>query len=124
MLDKHWVKSIFVIFFAQITFVGLFALFFYHQKDETAGLSVVLGGLIYCVPALLTNLFMNRASNTSAALVLVKVYLGTIYKVIVSICLFIYVFKNIPINIGFFLTTYALAFVTQYIKSYVLHTRN
>ena len=124
MFDKHWVKSVFIIFLAQIMFVGIFSLFFYQLKGNTAGLSAVLGGLIYCVPSLLSNLFMNRASNTSAAQILVKVYLGAIYKLIVSICLFIYVFKNIPIIIGVFLTAYAMAFVTQYIMSYVLHTRN
>jgi F0F1-type ATP synthase assembly protein I len=122
--DMRWLKSLFIIFFAQLIIAGLFALLFYYAKDKMTGLSVILGGLVYCVPALLAGLFMSRASNKSAVLVLVKAYLGTLYKMIVSICLFIYIFKNIPINSGAFFSAYAITFVTQYIMSYVLHKRN
>lgn len=124
MSDKHWLKSILLTFLGQMVVVGLFSLFFYQTKSEVAGLSAILGGLVYSVPTLLANLFMNRVSNTSAMLVLAKAYLGTFYKLIVSICLFIYVFKNIPISIGVFLTAYILAFVTQYALSYILHKSN
>jgi len=124
MVDKQWLKSLFIIFFAQIVFIGLLALFFYYTKGEMAGHSAVLGGLVYCIPALLSGLFMSRASNTSAALVLAKAYLGIIYKVIITICLFVYVFEYIPIIIWVFLTAYFMAFVIQYITSYVLYKHN
>jgi F0F1-type ATP synthase assembly protein I len=83
--------------------------------------SVVSGGLIYCVPALFAGVFMSRASDKSAMLVLFKAYLGTIYKIGITVCLFIYVFKNIPINISVFLIAYTMMFVTQCVMSYVLH---
>lgn len=124
MSDKHWLKSILLTFLGQMMVVGLFSLFFYQTKSEVAGLSAILGGLVYSVPTLLAGLFMNRVNNSSAMLVLAKAYLGTLYKLIVSICLFIYVFKNIPISIGVFLTAYMLSFVTQYALSYVLHESN
>ncbi|TEW53217.1 ATP synthase subunit I [Psychromonas sp. RZ22] len=122
--NKYDYKNLFIIFIVQSIFVGIFALFFYLTKGETAGMSAVLGGLVYCVPALFASLFMSRASNASATLILAKAYLGTFYKIIISIALFIYVFKNIPITIGVFLTAYAIAFITQYVMSYVLHKRN
>lgn len=124
MVDKHWLKSLFIIFLVQIVFVSLLALFFYYIRGEMAGYSAVLGGLVYCVPALISGLFMSRASDTSAALVVAKAYLGTIYKMIITICLFIYVFEYIPIVIWIFLKAYILAFVAQYITSYVLYKHN
>lgn len=124
MLDKHWLKSLFIIFLVQILFVVLFALVLYYTKGKMASTSVILGGLVYCVPALLSGWFMSKASNTSAALVLVKAYLGTVYKMIITICLFIFVFKHVPISIGLFLSAYLLAFAAQYITSYVLYKHN
>ncbi|MFT6927328.1 MAG: ATP synthase protein I [Psychromonas sp.] len=122
--DGQWLKNVFVIFFGQLISLGLFSLFFYYTKDKTTGLSVILGGLVYCVPTLLASLFMSKASNKSAVLVVTKAYIGTLYKLIVSICLFIYVFKNIPINAGVFFTAYTITLATQYVMSCVLHKRN
>lgn len=124
MSNEYNIKKIFVVFFIQIVFIGLLSLFFYFMKGNTAGLSVGLGGLVYCVPAVFAGLFMSRANNTSATLILAKAYLGVFYKVIISIALFIYIFKNISISIGMFLTAYTSAFIIQYIMSYVLHKRN
>lgn len=124
MQDKQWLKNLFIIFLSQIVFTSLLALFFYYAKGKIAGISAVLGGLVYCVPALLSGLFMSRASDTSATLVLAKVYLGTIYKMVVTICLFIYVFENMSISIWIFFTAYLATFVTQYIMSCVLYRRN
>lgn len=79
------------------------------------------------VPTLLANLFMNRVNTTSATLVLAKAYLGTLYKLIVSIVLFIYVFENIEdikVNAGIFFSGYVIAFVTQYALSFFLHKSN
>ena len=123
MSDEHGTKKIILIFFSQIVFVGFFSLFFYITKDNTAGLSVVLGGLVYCVPAVLASLFMSRADNASAMLIIAKAYLGMLYKTIISIALFIYIFTHVPISIALFLTTYAATFITQYIMSYVLYNR-
>lgn len=124
MADVRWLKNSFIIFFSQLAIVGLISSIFYLTIDNITGTSVILGGLIYCVPVLLAGIFMSRASNTSAMLVFVKASLGTLYKVIITICLFIYVFKNIPINISVFLIAYATAFVTQCVMSYVLHKSN
>ncbi|AGH79981.1 F0F1 ATP synthase subunit I [Psychromonas sp. CNPT3] len=123
MSDEHCVKKMLLIFFSQLVFIGFFSLFFYLTKDNTAGLSVVLGGLVYCVPAVLTSLFISRADNASAMLIIAKAYLGMFYKTMISIALFIYIFKHIPISIALFLTAYAATFITQYIMSYVLYDR-
>jgi len=95
--DVNWLKSSFIIFFSQLIIIGLFSIFFYFTQDTITVVSVVLGGLIYCVPALFAGVFMSRASDESAMLVLFKAYLGTIYKIGITICLFIYVFENICI---------------------------
>ena len=124
MADVNWLKSSFIIFFSQLIIIGLFSIFFYFTQDTITVVSVVLGGLIYCVPALFAGVFMSRASDESAMLVLFKAYLGTIYKIGITICLFIYVFKNIPIHISVFLIAYAFIFVTQCIMSYVVHKSN
>ncbi|MCW8995289.1 MAG: ATP synthase subunit I, partial [Psychromonas sp.] len=119
MADQRWLKSVFIIFFGQLVMIGLFSLFFYYTKDKITGISVISGGLVYCVPTLFAGVFMSRASNKSAALVLSKAYLGTLYKMIITIALFVYVFKNIPINIVVFFVAYAMTFVTQCVMSYV-----
>ena len=123
MADMQWLKSLSLIFCSQLVIIGLFSLFFYYTKDELSVVSFSLGGLVHCVPALFAGLFMSRASNTSAAIVVFKAYLGTLYKVIITVCLFVYVFKSIPINISVFLIAYAAAYVTQCVMSYVLHKK-
>ena len=122
--DMQWLKSIFIIFFGQLIIIGLFSLFFYYTKDEITGHSVISGGLVYCVPAFFAGLFMSRASDKSAMLVLSKAYLGTLYKIGITIFLFIYVFKNIPIIISVFLAAYIISFVMQSIMSYILYKSN
>jgi F0F1-type ATP synthase assembly protein I len=123
MSDIQWLKSLSLIFFSQLVVIGLCSLFFYYTKDKLTVVSFSLGGLVYCVPALFAGLFVSRASNRSAALVVFKAYLGTLYKIIITVCLFVYVFKNIPIDISVFLIAYAVAYVTQCIMSYVLHKK-
>ena len=122
--DVKWLKSIFIIFFGQLIIIGVVSLFFYYTKDEMTGLSVVSGGLVYCVPAFLAGLFMSRTSDQSAMLVVSKAYVGSLYKVGITIMLFIYVFKNMPINISLFLAAYVFTFVTQSVMSYILHKSN
>jgi hypothetical protein len=123
-LDVEWLKGVIIIFFGQLIIIGLFSLFFYHTKDEIIGHSIISGGLVYCVPALFAGLFMSRASDKSAVLVFTKACIGSLYKIGITICLFIYVFKNIPIDISIFLIAYSLTFVTQSIMSYILHKSN
>ena len=117
-------KKISFLFFSQVVFTVLFSLSFYFIKGDIAGLSAVLGGLVYCVPAALASIFMSRADKVSAVLILAKAYLGMFYKTVMTIVLFIYIFKNVPINIGVFLSAYTVGYVTQYIMSYVLNKHN
>ena len=121
MADVRWLKSSLIIFFSQLVVIGLFSFFFYFTQDKIIVNSVILGGLIYCVPALFACVFMSRASDKSAMLVLFKAYLGSIYKIGITIILFIYVFKNIPINVSVFFSAYAIIFVTQCVMSFVIH---
>ena len=123
-LDMRWLKSVTFIFFGQLVIIGLFSLLFYYTKDEIIGHSIISGGLVYCVPAFFAGLFMSRASDKSAMLVFTKACVGTLYKIGITICLFIYVFKNIQIDISIFLIAYSLTFVTQSAMSYILHKSN
>jgi len=120
----RWLRIISFMFFSQSIIIGLFALFFYYTIDEIAGNSVVSGGLVYCVPAFFAGLFVSRTSNKSAVSVLTKAYIGSLYKIGITIFLFIYVFKNIPINISVFLAAYLITFVAQSTMSYFLHKSN
>jgi len=124
MFDDNWLKSSFFIFLGQLLIVGLFSLSFYYLKSELFGFSALLGGLVCCGPLLLANAFMGKASKTSAHLVLAKVYIGMAYKIIISICLFIYIFKYMDIEIVPFAITYVATYVAQYAMSYILHNRN
>ncbi|MBL4828851.1 MAG: ATP synthase subunit I [Aliivibrio sp.] len=124
MLNNSWAKGSFVAFLCQIIIVIVFAMFLYHTRGEIAGISAILGGLVYCGPTLLANLFMSKSSDNLATAVVAKAYLGTIYKMAVSICLFIYIFKYISINIAIFLAAYVIALLTQYATSYVFLNRN
>jgi F0F1-type ATP synthase assembly protein I len=124
MFDDNWLKSSLIIFLSQLVATGLFALSFYYVKSELFGFSALLGGLVCCGPLLLANAFMGRASNTSAHLVLAKVYIAVIYKMVISICLFVYIFKYMNIEGVAFAVTYVATYVTQYAMSYILHNRN
>jgi F0F1-type ATP synthase assembly protein I len=123
-VDVRWLKNTFVIFFSQIVIIGFFSFFFYFTKDKITGVSVITGGLTYCVPTLFAGIFMSRASDKSAPLALLKGYLGELYKIIITICLFIYIFKNIPIEISIFLIAYGLMFVMQSVMSFVVNKSN
>ena len=122
--DAGWVKNLSLIFFGQLVIIGLFSLLFYYTKDKTTSISVVSGGLIYCVPALIAGLFMSRSSDKSAELVVAKAFLGTLYKIVITVFLFIYVFKHVEIDIVFFLSAYTMTFIAQYVISYVLYKSN
>jgi len=123
-VDVRWLKDTSIIFFSQLVIIGFFSLVFYFAKDKTTAYSVVSGGLVYCVPTFIAGIFMSRASDTSATLALSKAYMGSLYKIIITVGLFIYVFKNLPIYIGVFLITYAATFVMQCAMSYVVHKSN
>jgi len=122
--DIRWLKIITLMFFSQSIIIGIFAVFLYYTINEITGNSVASGGLAYCVPTFFAGLLMSRTSNKSAVYVLTKAYFGTFYKIAITICLFIYVFKNIPIDISVFLGAYLIAFVTQSAMSYFLHKSN
>ncbi len=124
MLNNGWLKGSIVAFLCQLIIVTFFASFLYHTQGEIAGISAILGGLVYCGPMLLANLFMSKSSDTSAKAVVARAYLGTIYKMAVSVCLFIYIFKYMSINIAIFIAAYVITLLTQYATSYVFLNRN
>lgn len=125
MLDNNRIKSILIIFFSQliISFI-LASLFYLFSENKDIALSIFLGGLIYCGPALFAIFFMERVNNESAQQIVAKAYIGMLYKIIITIALVIYVYQHIPISIVYFIIGYLVNYLAQYIMSYVLHYRN
>lgn len=89
-----------------------------------AAWSVIFGGLVYCVPYWLTSLYLHKPGADTAAKVMVKAYVGFIYKLIVTACLFVYFFKYKEVHIITFFLGYIAAFVVQCILSFGINKRN
>ena len=118
-------KSYLIIFLTQLLITLVLSTAFYFTiENKDIALSVFLGGLVYCGPSLFANFFMERASNKSAQQIVAKAYLGTLYKTIITICLFVYVYQHAHIDIAYFVVGYLVSYLVQYAMSYVLHYRN
>lgn len=121
MLKESWNKRILILFFSQLFILLILTVFFYlFENNEKISLSFFLGGVVYCGPSLFANFMMGREKRNSAQKIIKKAYLSSLYKTIISIILFIYIYKKIAIVLCFFMLGFLVVYFVQYFVQYVV----
>jgi F0F1-type ATP synthase assembly protein I len=115
MLNKWFLLS----FFWQLAFFILTATILNYLLDERSGYSALLGGLAYCLPTLLANIYMHKPSNDDERMVVGRAYISNVYKLIMTAGILVFVFKEVDIRAGVFIACYCLAAVVQFVTSFV-----
>ncbi len=122
MLEESWNKRILILFFSQLLFLLILASFFYlFEKNEKIAFSFFLGGMVSCGPSLFANFIMGKVNSEVVQNIIKKAYLSSLYKTIITILLFIYIYKKIAIVFVFFLLGFFVVYLVQYVMSYFLN---
>lgn len=95
-----------------------------HVDNEVAAWSVIFGGMVYCLPNWLVGLYLNKPGADSAAKVVMKAYIGFVYKLLVSVALFVYIFKFKQVHLLTFFLGYIAAYAVQCMLSFGINKRN
>jgi len=109
---------------AQTMVIGAVSFICMYAQGEVAALSVILGGLVYSAPHLVTHWYLSRSNAVTAAKVMTQAYVGLAIKLAVSMALFVFIFKYIQIQVVTFFIGYVVAFVVQCIMSFGFIKRN
>ncbi len=117
MLNKWYVLS----FLWQCVFFVVLAAIVNFAYDMESAISALLGGLAYCVPTLLANLYMNFSRRSSNAVV--QAYAGSMYRLIISAAVLVVLFKKADLRDGAVIGCFCLAAVVQYVTSFVFINR-
>lgn len=113
MISRWYILS----FLWQSSFFVLLATFVNYAYDMESGLSTLLGGLAYCVPALLANLYIHQKGRLEKTLQVA--YMGTIYRLVIGTGLLIFIFKEMDLRDGIVISCFCLGAVVQYVTSFV-----
>jgi ATP synthase protein I len=108
----------FFLVLAQFIIVGAFSLISLYVKGGMASQSAIFGGMMYCVPYIVTSLYLNRPGADTAAKVMARAYLTLAFKFVITSALFVLLFKYMTVNFITLFLGYILAFVVQYIMSF------
>lgn len=108
----------------QFIVIGAFSLISLYGQGYMASQSAIFGGLVYCIPYIVTNLYLNKSGADTAAKVMAKAYISLVYKFVIKVALFVYFFKYTEVHLITFFLGYILAFVVQCIMSFGFIKRN
>lgn len=108
----------------QFMIVGAFSLLSLYVKGSMAGQSAIFGGLVYCIPYVVTSLYMNKPGANTAAKVMVRAYVTLAFKFVITAALFVFLFKYTKVHFITLFLGYILAFVVQCIMSFGFIKRN
>jgi F0F1-type ATP synthase assembly protein I len=117
MSKKWYLLSFFwhCVFFAAIAAIVSFA------YDVKSALAALLGGLAYCLPVLLVNLYVNLSTHLNSAVV--RAYAGSIYRLMMAAGILVYLFKETNYPPGVIVGMFCLGAVVQYVTSFVFINR-
>lgn len=118
MLNKWYLLS----FFWQSAFFAVFAAIVSFAYDKESAISAFLGGLAYCVPTLLSNVYVHHTKRLKSALV--RAYLGTVYRFIMVSAILVYLLKETELSHAVMIGCFCLATVVQYVTSFWFLKRN
>lgn len=114
----------FFLVLTQFIVIGALSLISLYAQGEVAGKSAIHGGLVYCIPYIVTSFYLNRPGADTAAKVMAKAYISIIYKFVITGALFVYFFKYTEVHLITFFLGYILALVVQCIMSFGFIKRN
>lgn len=115
---RNWYVSSFI--WQCVFFATLSALVSYAYDKESA-LSLLSGGLAYCVPSLLTNLYIHHSKRMSDALT--RAYIGSVYRLLMAAGSLVYLFKETNLNPKFVIISFCIGAVVQYVTSFLFTNR-
>jgi F0F1-type ATP synthase assembly protein I len=117
MFKKWYLLSFFwqCVFFAAIAAVVSFA------YDGKSALAALLGGLAYCLPVLLANLYINLSTHMNSAVA--RAYAGSIYRLMMAVGILVYLFKETSYPPAMIVGMFCLGAVVQYVTSFVFINR-
>lgn len=116
-------KLVFITVMSQFIIVSIIAIFCYSTKDNVAGLSVIWGGIVYCVPYLFAGVYLHNSRGLTAGGVVLKAQIAYVAKLLISIFMFVYVFKYLTVDYAVFFMAYIGSLLIQYTMSFVLCKR-
>jgi ATP synthase protein I len=123
-LQKRVQQQAFAVVNWQILGVIMLALFTFPLKGKTASLSVLAGGLAYCIP---NWLFVWRVFRYAGAhqmnQFMAAFFLGGMLKLFLSAILFLLVVKYLPVSLLSVLVGFAGAIVLFWVASFWQYTR-
>jgi F0F1-type ATP synthase assembly protein I len=115
MLSKWYMLS----FFWQITFFSISAAIVNYALGEKSGMSTFLGGLTYCVPTLLANIYMHSGRDTGNEFSVVgRAFISNVYKLVMTAGVLVFIFKKVDISAGVFVVFYCIGSVVQFVTSF------
>ncbi|WP_105902956.1 ATP synthase subunit I [Vibrio gangliei] len=114
----------FFLVLTQFIVIGAFSLISSYVQGEMAANSAIYGGLVYCIPYIVTRLYLDKPGADTAAKVMAKAYISLAYKFVITGALFVYFFKYMEVHLITFFVGYILAFVVQCIMSFGFIKRN
>ncbi len=117
MIKKWYVLS----FLWQGAFFLLLAALVSFGYDKKSGLSALLGGLAYCIPTLLANLYVHHTDRAKNAMVVA--YTGSVYRLMISAGLLVFLFKEMQLQPGVVVGSFCLGAVVHYVTSFVFINR-
>ena len=108
----------FFLVLTQFIVVGAFSLISLYVQGDMASQSAIFGGLVYCIPYIVTRLYQNKQGADTASKVMVKACISVVYKYLITGALFAYFFKYTEVHLITFFLGYIFAFVVQCIMSF------
>lgn len=117
-MSKKWYL---LSFFWQCVFFAAIAAIVSLAYDMESALAALLGGLAYCVPVLLTNLYIHLSGHMNNALV--RAYAGSVYRLMMAAGILVYLFKETSFPPAMITGMFCVGAVVQYVTSFVFINR-
>jgi ATP synthase protein I len=108
-----------LVFWQFAVILGL-ALILFLFKGARDGLSVLLGGVSYCLPNyIFVRRVFTRTTAREAKQFLIAFLLGETTKLFLSAVLVVLIVKSLPVNFAYVLTGYIVAIFAFFVSSFI-----
>ncbi len=115
---RNWYVSSFM---WQCVFFAMLSVLISYVYDKESALSMLSGGLAYCIPSLLTNIYVYKSTRTDNALV--KAYVGSVYRLLMAAGCLVFLFKETDLNAKVVIVGFCIGAVVQYATSFLFINR-
>lgn len=115
---RNWYVSSFL---WQCVFFAMLSALVSYAYDKESALSLLSGGLAYCLPSLLTNLYIYKSTRMDN--VLVKAYIGSVYRLLMAAGCLVLIFRETEFNPKAVIIGFCIGAVVQYVTSFLFTNR-